>query len=130
MAVVAKVLAYVERHGEAGHMEYARYRRRGLPSGSGAIESAIRRVVNLRMKGNGMIWEGENAEGMLKLRANVLCNRWDKTFAKVCQSMGSNRRLDWTWSPPDILEELNSDVPIKPPRPQPKATTAIYNTAA
>ena len=43
---------YLERHGNAGHLGYATYRRRGLPLGSGAIESVIRRVINLRMKGN------------------------------------------------------------------------------
>ena len=46
---------YLERHGNAGHLDYATYRRRGLPLGSGAIESVIRRVINLRMKGNGSI---------------------------------------------------------------------------
>ena len=45
-------LSYLERHGEQGHLDYARFRRRGVPLGSGAIESAIRRVINLRLKGN------------------------------------------------------------------------------
>lgn len=123
-------IAYVERHGEGGHMDYARYRRRGLPSGSGSIESAIRRVINLRLKGNGIIWLEDNAEAMLVIRANVLCNRWEETFAQVCQSMASNRRLDWAWQSPDLLEALNSDVPIKPPEPQPQATEASYGMAA
>ena len=61
-------LAYVGRHGEDGHMDYATYRRRGLPMGSGAIESAIRRVINLRLKGNSVFWEEANAEGMLQIR--------------------------------------------------------------
>ena len=47
---------YLERHGTAGHMSYAQFRRRKLPVGSGAIESAIRRVINLRMKGNSIYW--------------------------------------------------------------------------
>ena len=42
-------------------MNYATYARRGLPLGSGAVESAIRRVINLRLKGNGMFWTVENA---------------------------------------------------------------------
>ena len=42
--------------------------RRGLPMGSGAIESAIRRVINLRLKGNSIFWAEENAEGMLQFR--------------------------------------------------------------
>ena len=37
-------IAYLDRHGGDGHMNYATYRRRRLPLGSGAIESAIRRV--------------------------------------------------------------------------------------
>ena len=41
------------------------FRRRGVPLGSGAIESAIRRVINLRLKGNSISWYEENAEGML-----------------------------------------------------------------
>jgi hypothetical protein len=123
-------IQYVERHGEAGHMDYARYRRRHLPLGSGAIESAIRRVINLRLKGNGICWEKENAEAMLVVRAHVLSNRWEEVFAQVCQCMGSNRRLDWAWQPPDMLEELKAGIPIKPPQLQLQATEANYATAA
>ena len=123
-------IAYLERHGEGGHMDYARYRRRGLPSGSGAIESAVRRVINLRLKGNGIIWLEANAEAMLVIRANVLSNRWEETYARVCQSMASNRRLDWAWRSPDMLEALNSDVPIKPPEPQPQEIKGSYGSAA
>ncbi len=39
-----------------------------LPIGSGSIESLIRQVVNLRMKGNSKFWLKENAEIMLHLR--------------------------------------------------------------
>ncbi len=123
-------IQYLERHGEAGHMDYARYRRRGLPLGSGAIESAIRRVINLRLKGNGITWLDDNAEAMLVIRANVLCSRWEETFARVCQSMASNRRLDWAWRPPDILEALNSKIPIKPPEPQPQEGNGSSGIAA
>ena len=123
-------IRYLERHGEAGHMDYGRYRRRGLPSGSGAIESAIRRVINLRLKGNGIIWREENAEAMLVIRANVLCNRWEETYARVCQSMASNRRLDWAWQSPDMLEALNSKIPIKPPEAQPQGDERSSDIAA
>src|SRR5260370_32220673 len=111
-------------------MDYARYRRRHLPLGSGAIESAIRRVINLRLKGNGICWEKENAEAMLVVRAHVLSNRWEEVFAQVCHSMGSNRRLDWAWQPPDMLEELKAGIPIKPQQLQLQATEANYATAA
>lgn len=39
-----------------------------LPLGSGAVESLIRQVVNLRMKGNSKFWLKNNAEIMLHQR--------------------------------------------------------------
>lgn len=59
------------------HLDYATFRRRKLPIGSGALESAIRRVINLRMKGNSLFWKEGNAEGMLVLRGLVLSRRWN-----------------------------------------------------
>src|SRR5208283_4527507 len=52
-------IRYLENHGQAGHMKYHQFRKRGVALGSGAIESAVRRVVNLRLKGNGMLWKVE-----------------------------------------------------------------------
>lgn len=48
-----------------------------LPIGSGAVESAIRRVVNLRLKGPCLFWYRENAEKMLMLRAYYKSGRWN-----------------------------------------------------
>lgn len=48
-----------------------------LPIGSGAIESAIRRVVNLRLKGPSIFWLRENAEAMLTLRSYYKAGRWN-----------------------------------------------------
>jgi len=45
------------------HMRYEQTRRAGRPLGSGAVESAVRRVVNLRMKGASIVWTEEHAEG-------------------------------------------------------------------
>lgn len=123
-------LNYLEKHGEAGRLDYARFRRRKLPVGSGAIESAIRRVINLRMKGNSVFWKEENAEGMLVLRGLVLSRRWRETFAKITQSMGRDRRLDWEWQSPDMAAELNAPNPITPPTPQTAAPPTRYSAAA
>ena len=57
-------------------MRYAEFRTQGIPCGSGAIESAIRRIVNLRLKGNGIFWREENAERVLHMRANLKVGRW------------------------------------------------------
>ena len=48
----------------------------GLPLGSGAIESSIRRVVNLRLKGNSIFWKPESANDMLLLRSFYKAGRW------------------------------------------------------
>jgi len=48
-----------------------------LPQGSGAIESAIRRVVNLRLKSPSVYWYRENAEALLMLRAYYKAEKWN-----------------------------------------------------
>jgi hypothetical protein len=123
-------IAYVGRHGEDGHMDYATDRRRGLPMGSGAIESAIRRVINLRVKGNSVFWEEENAEGMLQVRGLALSGRWEATFAKITASVASDRRLEWRWQSPDMTAELKSPAAVPIPTPQPPTIQATCNAAA
>ena len=58
-------------------MQYEINRTRNLPIGSGVIESAIRRVINLRLKSPGSFWKLDFAETMLYLRAQVLYGRWE-----------------------------------------------------
>lgn len=123
-------LDYLERHGEAGHLEYAEFRRRGVPLGSGAIESAIRRVINLRLKGNSIAWYKENAERMLQLRCLVLSKRWDEQFALISASLASNRRLEWNYSSPDMPAQLKSDLAITSHKPQPSTQSLSYVPAA
>jgi hypothetical protein len=64
-------------------MRYDVFRRRGIPLGSGAVESAIRRVVNLRLKGASIFWRRENAERMLHLRCYLKAGRWDELMRRV-----------------------------------------------
>jgi hypothetical protein len=111
-------LGYLSKHGEAGHLDYKRLRRRGLPQGSGAIESAIRRVINLRLKGPGLMWHEENAEGALALRAAAVSERWEETMARVREEMGRDRQVGWHWVAPDMPAEVKAKVEIKPPVPQ------------
>ena len=115
---VEQPLEYLRKHAAAGHMEYQSLRRRGLPQRSGAIEGAIRRVINLRLKGPGLMWQEENAEGALALRAAAVTERWDETLAWVREEMGRERQIGWAWASPDMLAELKAEVPIKPPVPQ------------
>lgn len=58
-------------------MLYSEVAEKGLPIGSGSVESAIRRVVNLRLKGASLFWLKETAEAMLYLRAHYKAGRWN-----------------------------------------------------
>src|SRR4051812_11088967 len=60
-------IRYLTKHSDAGRLRYDSFRRRGVPLGSGAIESTIRRVLNLRLKGNGIYWTEDNAEAVFQL---------------------------------------------------------------
>lgn len=63
--------------GNYHRMRYADFKHLDLPTGSGCVESAIRRVINLRLKSPGIFWKHETAEFMLFLRSVLLCGRWD-----------------------------------------------------
>ena len=56
--------------------------KRGLPIGSGEIESAHRYIVQQRMKRPGAWWRAANAEHMLALRLNRANRQWDAYWAK------------------------------------------------
>jgi hypothetical protein len=129
-AAVWTHIRYLEKHAMAGHMSYRVFRRRGLPLGSGAIESAIRRVVNLRLKGNGITWYQGNAEGMLVMRAAVLTKRWNETDEHARATLGLDRRVAWQWKSPDMPAELKEEVEIKPPKPQYQANKGIVDIGA
>jgi hypothetical protein len=110
-------IRYLERHGSEGHLRYATFRRRGIPCGSGAIESTIRRVINQRLKNNATYWLEENAEGVFAIRALILCDRWEPTLSRVRQAMARDRRIAWQWSAAD-LTKLKADETVSPPLPQ------------
>lgn len=80
-STIRKEIAYFRRL--APFMRYDKYRKRCIPLGSGATESAIRRVVNLRLKGAGVFWKRRNAERMLHLRAYLKAGRWHELIRRV-----------------------------------------------
>lgn len=92
-------LNYLQKHGDAGRLAYPTFRGLGIPLGSGAIESSIRRVINLRLKGNGIFWCEANAESMLQLRALVISDRWDARMSEMRQSRKTTHLADWKWTP-------------------------------
>lgn len=76
---------YLLCNARAGRLDYAKARRAKMPIGSGTMESAIRRVVNLRLKGAGIFWHEDHAEQMLLLRTYYKSKHWqvltNKAFA-------------------------------------------------
>jgi len=99
-------IAYLRKHGEAGRLKYPTFRGLGLPLGSGAIESNIRRVVNLRLKGNAIYWRENMAEAMLHIRAQVLTNRWDERMDELRKLRATDSRTPWRWTPQDLSPKV------------------------
>jgi hypothetical protein len=58
-------------------MAYAQLMALKLPIGSGAIESTVRRVVNLCLKGPSLFWCRASAEAILLLRSYYKAGRWN-----------------------------------------------------
>jgi hypothetical protein len=56
---------------------YAKMANLKFPMGSGAMESAVRRVINLRLKGPGIFWKEQTANEMIMLRSYYKTKRWD-----------------------------------------------------
>lgn len=107
-AAVWREIGYLIRHSEAGRLRYDCFRCRGVPLGSGAIESTVRRVLNLRLKGTSLFWEEANAEAVIQLRAAVLSNRWEERLEQTREAIAKDRRTDWDWEPPKCLAELKA----------------------
>lgn len=72
----------------APRMQYPAYRARGLPIGSGAVESAAKHVVQTRMKRAGMRWGTKGGEAV----------------ASLCAYRASRRAFDTLVTPPPVAK--------------------------
>jgi hypothetical protein len=77
---------YFKKH--LSHMRYKEIKDKKLPIGSGGVESGIRRVINLRLKGPGIFWHEDSVDAMLLLRSYYKAGRWN-----VLQNMAINGGL-------------------------------------
>lgn len=50
-------------------LDYPQALKRGLPVGTGMIESAHKQIIQKRLKGPGMAWLTQNADAFIKARA-------------------------------------------------------------
>jgi hypothetical protein len=78
---IPRALGYVETH--AQRMRYVTLEAFQLPIGSGQVESAVRRVVNLRFKAPGSFWRETTVSGLMHLRAAFKAGRWDEIMNGV-----------------------------------------------
>jgi len=82
--------------GDHSRFQYKTFRDNGLPTGSGTVESAIRRVINLRIKGTGLFWKREHAENIILLRSLVLTGKLRNACRKalgVVRNMFDNNTI-------------------------------------
>ncbi len=86
-----------EYFGDHSKFQYKTFRDNGLPTGSGTVESAIRRVINLRIKGTGLFWKREHAENIIFLRSLVLTGKLRNACRKglgVVRNMFDNNTIE------------------------------------
>jgi hypothetical protein len=72
---VNKEIRYLKKH--LAHMQYAAWKAANVPIGSGVVESAIRRVINLRFKAPSTFWREDHLAALLHLRCALKAGRWD-----------------------------------------------------
>lgn len=92
------------------HMDYATYRSRGMPIGSGVTEAACKTVFTQRFKCSGMIWNRDDdhdhrdprtkltgARSVLTLRLAVLSRVWPDAFQAylATQTISSKAITSW-----------------------------------
>ena len=61
-------------------VNYAEYKRLGLPIGSGVTEAACKTVFTQRLKLSGMQWKRGGAKVILRLRVVLLSGIWDQAY--------------------------------------------------
>lgn len=63
-------------------MNYAYYRKKGLPIGSGPVEAACKSIVKTRLCRSGMRWSREGGQNILNLRTYLKSGRWDSFWTQ------------------------------------------------
>jgi hypothetical protein len=81
------------------HMQYAEYRRRHLPIGSGVTEAACKTVFTQRLKLSGMRWKHEGARTVLTLRVILLSGVWEDVYAAAMKALATPTIRTYQLSP-------------------------------
>lgn len=82
-----KEVAYLTKGQQQQRLNYSQVAAIKLPIGSGAIESLIRQVVNLRLKGTGKFWLLNHAERVLHARCQWAAGTWSAFCDSILTAM-------------------------------------------
>ena len=70
-------------------MNYAELKKKGLPRGSGIVESACKQIIAERMKLSGMRWKRPGAQHIMTLRSILLSETWNATYQRMLREIES-----------------------------------------
>jgi hypothetical protein len=80
-SVVDNAIKYFRIHRE--RMRYKDFIARGLPIGSGPVESAAKNIVQARLKRSGMRWSRDGGQHVLDLRTLLKSGRWEPMWTTL-----------------------------------------------
>jgi hypothetical protein len=81
---INQAINYLDKHEK--RMQYAKYQTDKLLCGSGIIESAIRRIVNLRFKNPSTFWDKKTVEKLYLFRAMIVAKRWNIFIQNIAKA--------------------------------------------
>lgn len=102
-------------------LAYAEFQAAGYPIGSGAVESANKRVVEARLKGGGMHWRVDHANAVLALRGILCSQRWDACWDPIVDHRRRQRRRP--------VVETAAPGPSTPPARRPSLRSRLAKVA-
>ena len=105
-------IAYFEKH--ALRMAYTTLDAHPLPVGSGVVESAVRRVINLRFKATSLFWKEDTVADLMHLRAGFKAGRWDEMMERIFTQTFALPNFE-----PLTLEQIQTLLPLEPLEKEP-----------
>lgn len=92
-AIIEQARRYLQKRQK--RIDYPYFLARGLPIGSGSVESSHKLVVHSRLKQAGMRWAESHVDPMLALR-NLVCNgRWSPGWSQIVAHYWQQRHQEF-----------------------------------
>ncbi len=119
--VMRQVAGYLQER--LAQLAYADFVAAGYPIGSGAVESANKRVVEARLKGGGMHWTVPTANALLALRGALCSQRWETAWDEIARQRRQRHRQRPTPEPASFAAPI-------PPAKRPSLRSRIAKAAS